>query len=87
MTDSMKRAIDETERRRQLQAAYNEEHGITPQSIIKALGSPLIKIYEADYVDIPFGGGEAGQVRRGGIAADDSKLQKEMRQAAERLRI
>lgn len=36
MTDSMKQTIEETERRRTLQLAYNEEHGITPQAIIKA---------------------------------------------------
>src|SRR5204862_2731310 len=53
ITDSMKRAIGETNRRRRLQAAFNKEHGITPQTVIKSLGSPLIKIYEADYVDIP----------------------------------
>ncbi|HSQ11405.1 MAG TPA: excinuclease ABC subunit UvrB, partial [Candidatus Deferrimicrobium sp.] len=53
VTDSMNRAMDETERRRRLQAAFNKKHGITPQTIIKALGSPMVKIYDADYVDIP----------------------------------
>ncbi len=53
VTDSMKRAMDETERRRRLQAAFNKKHGITPQTIVKALSSPLVKIYDADYADIP----------------------------------
>jgi excinuclease ABC subunit B len=53
MTDSMRRAIGETERRRRIQTAYNEEHDITPQSIKKALASPLVKVYEADYVPVP----------------------------------
>jgi excinuclease ABC subunit B len=52
MTDSMKKAMDETERRRAVQLAYNEEHGITPQSIVSRLDMPLAKIVEADYADI-----------------------------------
>jgi excinuclease ABC subunit B len=50
MTDSMRRAISETDRRRRTQVAYNEENGITPQTIVKAIDSNLIKIAEADYV-------------------------------------
>jgi excinuclease ABC subunit B len=53
MTDSMRRAIDETNRRRQVQMDYNEANGITPQSIIKAIDSSLVAIAEADYVTIP----------------------------------
>src|SRR5207249_2305543 len=53
MTDSMRRAIDETNRRRQVQIQYNEANGITPQSIIKPIDLSLIAIAEADYVTIP----------------------------------
>ncbi len=53
MTDSMRRAIDETSRRRALQKAYNEANGIEPRSIIKAIDSNLIAVVEADYVTVP----------------------------------
>src|SRR3989441_302807 len=53
MTDSMRRAIDETNRRRQTQVQYNELNGITPQSIIKPIDLSLIAIAEADYVTVP----------------------------------
>src|SRR6201994_2193109 len=52
MTDSMKRAIDETKRRRITQIRYNEENGITPQSIIKPIDMSLIAIAEGDYVTV-----------------------------------
>jgi len=52
MTDSMKRAMDETDRRRAIQHAYNEEHGITPESIIRPLSMSLAGIAESDYVDM-----------------------------------
>ena len=53
MTDSMKFAIGETNRRRGIQSAYNEEHGITPETITKHLGELLSSVYEADYVGVP----------------------------------
>ena len=53
MTDSMKRAIDETNRRRGVQVQYNIDHNITPQSIIKPIDMNLIRIAEGDYVTVP----------------------------------
>ena len=52
MTDSMARAIGETDRRRAKQMQYNEENGITPESIIKPVDMALVKIVEADYVTV-----------------------------------
>jgi excinuclease ABC subunit B len=52
ITDSMKQAMDETSRRREVQHAYNEEHGITPTSIIRATDMSLAQILKADYADL-----------------------------------
>jgi excinuclease ABC subunit B len=51
-TDSIKRALDETDRRRRIQLAYNEENNITPQSIVKPIDMSLVAIAEADYVTV-----------------------------------
>jgi excinuclease ABC subunit B len=53
MTDSMRRAIDETLRRRAVQSAYNVEHDITPQSIVKPIDMSLVAVAEGDYVTVP----------------------------------
>ncbi|MDQ6759499.1 MAG: excinuclease ABC subunit UvrB [Acidobacteriota bacterium] len=53
MTVSMKRALDETDRRRTVQRQYNLDHNITPQSIIKPIDMSLIAIAEGDYVTVP----------------------------------
>ncbi|HWB96531.1 MAG TPA: excinuclease ABC subunit UvrB [Bryobacteraceae bacterium] len=52
-TDSMRRAIDETTRRRRIQHEYNEQNGITPQSIVKPIDMSLVAIAEGDYVTVP----------------------------------
>ncbi len=51
-TDSMKKALDETDRRRAIQVAYNEANGITPESIVRPLDMSLAGIIEADYADL-----------------------------------
>jgi excinuclease ABC subunit B len=52
MTDSMKKALDETNRRRAIQEAYNKEHNISPESIIRPLDMTLVAIVGADYTDM-----------------------------------
>src|SRR3954465_15410058 len=52
MTDSMRAAMDETERRRAIQQAYNDENDITPQTIIRAIDMQLAGIANADYTDL-----------------------------------
>jgi excinuclease ABC subunit B len=83
MTDSMKRAIEETSRRRQIQSEYNEEHGITPESIVKPVDMVLARISEADYVTPPAESEEEIALlsveQRGALIED---LEKKMRDAA-----
>src|SRR5690606_30180251 len=53
ITDSMRQAIEETNRRRAIQARYNAEHGITPTTIVKHLDDVLSSVEERDYVAVP----------------------------------
>ena len=85
-TDSMKKAITETNRRRKIQDAYNREHGITPETVRKAIPDILESIYEADYVTVPMAA-EKGEdyVSLLEIPKLISRLKKEMRGAASKL--
>ncbi|MCC6848471.1 MAG: excinuclease ABC subunit UvrB [Deltaproteobacteria bacterium] len=85
VTASMRTALDETARRRELQQRYNEAHGITPQTIRKAIAGPLVAIEDADYLEItepPGDGGGEDWPSPGEIPAAIDRLKKEMRRAA-----
>jgi excinuclease ABC subunit B len=84
MTDSMRRAIDETNRRRRIQSDYNEQNNITPQSIIKPIDMSLVAIAEGDYVTVPIEAEDEEvesmtQEQRARLMAD---LEEQMREAA-----
>ena len=85
-TDSMRRAIAETDRRRQVQEGYNVEHGITPASIIKNIDEVLSSVYERDYVTVPTVADAREQYKtQADLDAAVSALEKEMRAAAANL--
>jgi excinuclease ABC subunit B len=86
VTESIRRAIDETGRRREKQAAYNQEHGIEPRTILKDIHNPLVQMMNLDLY--------APGIERSMLVAEDSdvplseriaRLEKEMKDAAKRL--
>jgi excinuclease ABC subunit B len=86
VTRSMQACIDETDRRRKIQEAYNIANGITPQTVRKGLRSILESIEEKDYVDLPLAAEEQeGYLPPKEIAKTIKKLRKEMLDAAKNL--
>jgi excinuclease ABC subunit B len=86
MTDSMKVAIAETARRRALQAAYNQAHGITPESVVRAIDDVMSSVYERDY-SAPARGGDVRPAFRtqAELDAEIARLNLEMKSAAANL--
>jgi excinuclease ABC subunit B len=84
ITDSMKKALDETDRRRAIQEAYNAQHGITPESIVRPVDMSLAHIVEADYVEIPRDGEVPDFKSQEELDAFITRLEADMREAAKR---
>jgi excinuclease ABC subunit B len=84
VTESMKRAIDETNRRRKIQEVFNRENGITPQTIVKPIEATLITASEADYFKVPTEIEDIDDYSPEKINATLTRLEAEMRGAAKR---
>jgi excinuclease ABC subunit B len=87
VTASMRKAIDETNRRRAAQQEYNRTHGITPQTIQKAIAEPLAAVCEADYLTVPAAEeeDELAALAPAELAKRVAALRQEMREAAKQL--
>ena len=86
MTNSLRHAIEETDRRRAKQRAWNEAHGITPQSIRKQIGKVLESVFEQDYVTVaPVADAAVNEFVGKDLKASIAELEKRMRAAAAEL--
>ena len=82
MTVSMRRAIDETLRRRAIQEAYNQAHGIVPQSIRKPIDALLVAVAEGDYVTVPLEDTSADDIPPEKMESYLNEMEEKMREAA-----
>jgi excinuclease ABC subunit B len=86
ITDSMRRAIEETERRRKIQEEYNLENGITPQTIVKPVEATLVTAYEADYFKVPLDLDTFEEYSPKQLKETIANLEQQMRQAAKEMK-
>ncbi|MCD9187783.1 MAG: excinuclease ABC subunit UvrB [Pyrinomonadaceae bacterium] len=86
ITDSMRKAMEETTRRRKVQETYNAENGITPTTIIKSIESTLVTAYEADYFKVPLNLDAFEEYSPRQIKETIAQLESEMRDAAKNMK-
>ena len=85
-TDSMRETLSETERRREIQGGFNEEHGITPETVVKRISSLRDSMWEGDYVTVPVGKARLEpEIPTHEIPALIERLRREMPEAAKEL--
>jgi excinuclease ABC subunit B len=85
LTPSMQAAINETNRRRQLQEDFNQAHHITPETIKSSIKDILSSVYEADYVTVPMAAEEQAPYLVEDLPGQITRLKKEMKAAAKKL--
>jgi len=86
ITKSMVYAISETERRRQIQEEYNQEHGIIPTTIVKSIDATLVTAYEADYFKVPLELDKFEEYSPKQLKETISQLEADMRHAAKEMK-
>ena len=82
ITGAMEQAMDETARRREMQEAYNVEHGIEPRGISRGVDDPMVRMGAADYGPIPEVAETAADYGDGGLRAEIENLRRRMKEAA-----